>query len=150
MQVSNLLLGKSAIIADGTDPDFAPEDFSRRLHEMGVAQPNPTYSPSSTVNVQNRQRNQGGFMRVTKSNTILSVLEARQALQKQADDDFESLSCSERQPKRFADMRTLIDAMKMRDIGIANSDIETRLALRAGSIEKLGRRGLLSHLSKSV
>lgn len=49
------------------------------------------------------------------------------------------------QGRRFMDMRTLIDAIRMLDQGMSRTDIETRLNLKKGLLDKLGRPGILSH-----
>lgn len=119
---------------------------------MGVVQPNPTFSPSSTAQTFPQQvANDASSPRYpsVKHNATLSVLEARQYLQQQANDDFASLSRPGKHTKRFIDMRTLIDAMRLRDRGIAHTTIEERLNLQPGAVKKLGRHGVLSHKTRN-
>ncbi|KPM37441.1 hypothetical protein AK830_g9139 [Neonectria ditissima] len=137
-----------AIRADGVDPDFVPGDFSRRLHQMGMADPNPTYSSSSTASHNlGPQTPQGPTFAPSRSNPTLTALEARQRLQREAEEDFESMGRANTQGRRFLDMRTMVDAMKLRGHGLADRDIEARLRMRPGLLEKLGRQGVFAHVS---
>uniref|UniRef100_A0A0B7K345 Helix-turn-helix domain-containing protein n=1 Tax=Bionectria ochroleuca TaxID=29856 RepID=A0A0B7K345_BIOOC len=115
------------------DPDAAPGDFSARLHQMGV--PNgptaplaPRFAPST-------------------SNTTLSALDARRRLQKLAEAELDPMQRSGLQGRRFVDMRTLIDAIRMRDSGVPLAGIEERLGLEPGLLGKLSGPEVLSHVS---
>lgn len=134
------------------DPDFTPQGFSNRLHQMGIVDPSPTYSPSSTAGPQ-----QGGKPQVAgapvfpsaKQNTTLSVLEARSRLQQLADEDTEAFSrVGNKAQRRFADMRTLVDAIQLQDRGMAAAEVERKLGLKAGLLGKFGERGVLTHLTR--
>ncbi|KAF7551311.1 hypothetical protein G7Z17_g5092 [Cylindrodendrum hubeiense] len=137
-----------AIRADSMDPDFAPGDFSRRLHSMGIADPNPTYSPSSTAAYNlGPQNNMRAAFPPSLFNPTLSALAARQRFQQEAEQDFESMGRANTQGRRFLDMRTMVDAMKLRGHGVADKDIEAKLRIRPGLLERLGPQGVLSHVT---
>lgn len=51
------------------------------------------------------------------------------------------------QGRRFVDMRTLIDAIRMRDSGVPLAGIEERLGLERGLLGKLSGPEVLSHVS---
>ncbi|POR32843.1 Uncharacterized protein TPAR_06957 [Tolypocladium paradoxum] len=142
-----------AIRADAMDPDFASGGFSQRLHQMGIVQPNPTFSPSSTAAPQASttapQAPAAPIFPSARNNTTLSVLEARRALQKRADEDVENMGRAGSQGRRFLDMRAALDAMQMRDGGVPPSDIEQRLRLEPGIMDRLGRHQVLTHVSTS-
>ncbi|EFZ03506.2 hypothetical protein X797_006837 [Metarhizium robertsii] len=136
--------------ADGNDPDFASADFSQRLHEMGMVQPNVTSSPSSTPKNDVRKVASDPSMiqyPPNKQNATLSVLEARRHLQQQANDDIAKTGLHGRQYKRFVDTRILINTIKLRDQGIPYAEIEERHCLEPGTVKKLGRHGVFSHVS---
>ncbi|OAA62069.1 hypothetical protein SPI_04928 [Niveomyces insectorum RCEF 264] len=99
-----------AIRADGGDPDglgFPGAAFSDRLRQMGIVQPHPTFSPSSTApddaqlmqqveTLQEQQPQHGrqqqpprpsSFPARPAANTTLSVLAARRRIQDQAEEE---------------------------------------------------------------
>ncbi|KAF7563257.1 hypothetical protein G7046_g874 [Stylonectria norvegica] len=138
-----------AVRADAMDPDSVTGDFSRRLHQMGIAQPNPTYSPSSTAS-----SHLGPHAPIAPSsfpsargNRTLSALDARQRLQQEADNDLEAIGRTGAQGRRFLDMRTVVDAIKLRDHGQSPREIEIKLRIQPGLLDKLGRQGILSHVT---
>ncbi|KAH7321403.1 hypothetical protein B0I35DRAFT_477886 [Stachybotrys elegans] len=116
--------------------------FSQRLQTMGVVQPNPTFSPSSTVMSHSADAQPTplapNFPSI-RSNPTLSVLEARRMLQQQADMELESMAQRPDLGRRFLDMRTVMEAMQMREHGLSDADIETKLKIRPGLISKLGK-----------
>lgn len=143
-----------AIRTDGMDPDFAMDqlpsgDFARRLQQMGVAQPNPTYSASSTATpMQEHQETPTGPLYPSAiHNVTLSALEARRAVQQQADEDFEAMGRASSQGRRFIDMRTLVDAMQLLSQGRSPIEVEKKLQLQPGLLSKLGRADVLTHIS---
>ncbi|KAF4472657.1 hypothetical protein FALBO_441 [Fusarium albosuccineum] len=136
-----------AVRADSMDPDFPTGDFSRRLQQMGIAQPNPTYSPSSTAASQlGPKAPRGPSFAPSRSNPTLTALEARQRLQEEAEEDFAAIGRGV-QGRRFLDMRTVVDAMKLRDRGVADEEIESRLRIQPGLLARLGRQGTFSHVT---
>lgn len=104
---------------------------------MGVAKLNTMdYSPSSNVSVRSFPSSQ--------FNATLSVLEARKTLQQLANDDVLESGRSERDVKRFADMRMAIDALRMRDRGWSDGVIEQRLNLEPGAMKRIGSVRIIS------
>ncbi|KAL7939219.1 hypothetical protein V8C35DRAFT_275073 [Trichoderma chlorosporum] len=138
-----------AIRADAADPDFAPADFSRRLHQMGIVQPNPTLSHSSTassnLSPESLDVPPGPLFPPAKQNTTLSVLEARRRLERIAAEDLENMG-RDGGRRRQADMRTILDAVQLLNDGIPVVDIEKRLRLTPGLLSKLGPAGVLTHI----
>ncbi|KFA72477.1 hypothetical protein S40288_08605 [Stachybotrys chartarum IBT 40288] len=135
---------------DGLDPSDVTGDFSRRLQQMGVVQPNPTYSPSSTAGTHGDAAPPtplGPMFPSASNNTTLSVLEARQRLQRAAEEELEAGGQSSSQSRRFVDMRTLVDAMQLRHRGMSSADIERKLRMRPGLLHNIGNRNLISHIS---
>ncbi|KFH41052.1 hypothetical protein ACRE_082360 [Hapsidospora chrysogenum ATCC 11550] len=144
------------IRADSMDPDAVTGNFSQRLQQMGVVQPNPTYSPSSTAMphqnpaaLGRRSGSAGPAFAPTRSNPTLSALEARRRLQQEAEAEFEALGTGKPGGRRFVDMRTLVDAMTLLNRGTPQEEIEKRLNLENGLLERLGKPGTLSHESTS-
>ncbi|KAM4058013.1 hypothetical protein HRG_011032 [Hirsutella rhossiliensis] len=137
-----------AAIAIRTDADFVSGDFSRRLHSMGIVQPNPTFSPSSqAASPPSPSAATAPLFPAASNNATLSVLEARRLLEQQAAEDLEKLGRRDSPGRRFLDMRTMVDAVEMRYRGTPNSVIERRLGLECGIMDKLGPLSILSHLS---
>ncbi|KAL7954902.1 hypothetical protein V8C34DRAFT_260251 [Trichoderma compactum] len=138
-----------AVRADATDPDFAPADFSRRLHQMGIVQPNPTLSNSSTakpnLSPESLDVPPGPLFPPAKRNTTLSVLEARRRLEQMAAEDLENMGREEGR-RRQADMRTIVDAVRLLNNGFPLADVEKRLRLSPGLLSKLGPAGVLTHI----
>ncbi|KAJ4003048.1 hypothetical protein NW752_012290 [Fusarium irregulare] len=135
----------NTIRTDAQDPDFPTGDFSRRLHQMGIADSNPTYSPSSTAATPlGSSAVPGPHFAPTRTNPTLVALGARDRLQDEAEEDFANMG---RGGRRFLDMRTLVDAMKFRDRGIPEKDIEARLRIQPGLLSKLGQEKTFSHVS---
>ncbi|KAM0418704.1 hypothetical protein ACHAPT_012403 [Fusarium lateritium] len=135
-----------ALRADAMDPDFPTGDFSRRLQQMGIAEPNPTYSPSSTASSRLGPQAPGPSFAPSRSNPTLAALDARQRLQEEAEEDFAAIGRGV-EGRRFLDMRTVVDAMKLRDRGVADREIESRLRIQPGLLGKLGQQGILSHVT---
>ncbi|GFP59949.1 hypothetical protein ACSS6W_005186 [Trichoderma asperelloides] len=138
-----------AIRADAMDPDFAPGDFSKRLHQMGIVNPNPTFSPSSTAapnfSPESLAVPPGPLFPPAKQNTTLSALEARRRLERIADEDLEIMG-REGGRRRLADMRTILDAVQLLNHGTPVADIEKRLRVTPGFLNKLGPAGVLTHI----
>ena len=139
-----LMRTTTVIVADGADPDFTPGDFSKRLHDMGIAQPKPTYSPSSIASRVTRHQATNSQTQGAKkgenntNNTILSVLEARQRIQQTATEELHAEGVAADQLKRFVTMKDLTTAIRLRNQGTTPEAIESRLRLQKGTIERLG------------
>ncbi|KAK6949426.1 hypothetical protein Daesc_009503 [Daldinia eschscholtzii] len=133
-----------AIKADGVDPDpnpFTNAAFSQRLKQMGVATPNPTLSNSSTAAPYPGAPDQGPQSHLYPSpaqNQTLSALEARQRLQERATAEFENA----RQGREFLDVGTLRQALVLQARGTPPAEIERRLRLKSGVVDRLGPKGV--------
>ncbi|KAF3057380.1 hypothetical protein GL218_06272 [Daldinia childiae] len=133
-----------AIKADSIDPDpnpFTNAAFSQRLKQMGVATPNPTLSNSSTASPYPGSPDQGPRSHIFPSpaqNPTLSALEARQRLEERATLEFENV----RQGREFLDVGTLKQALVLQARGTPAADIERRLRLKSGVVNRLGPRGV--------
>ncbi|KAI0149904.1 hypothetical protein F4776DRAFT_659798 [Hypoxylon sp. NC0597] len=132
------------IRADGADPDPNPMTnpaFSQRLKQMGVATPNPTMSNSSTASpypVFPDQGPQGSNFPSPSQNATLSALESRQRLQEAAELEFERPG----QGKEFLDVGTLKQILVMQARDTPAPDIEKRLRLKSGVVDRLGPKGV--------
>ena len=137
-----------AIRADSLDPDFhASPAFSSRLRQMGVAQPNPTFSSSSTAAPSAFEtQNTPGPSYPSSSNTTLSVLEARRKRQYEATAEFDRTGRSTDQGREFLDVGTIRDILMLRDQGIDAAAIESKFNLKTGVVKRLGPMGVVSAL----
>ncbi|KAL2258498.1 hypothetical protein VTK26DRAFT_8173 [Humicola hyalothermophila] len=145
-----------AIRADSVDPnrpDFITPEFAERLHKMGIVQPNPTYSPSSTASPFSgdasgirQSLSKPQFPPATK-NTTLGALEARRRIEAQANEELEHMGKSTDQGKQFLDITTIKQILVLRDRGVSAADIESRLRLRPGVVARLGPKGIVSAAS---
>ncbi|KAK1767098.1 hypothetical protein QBC33DRAFT_559226 [Phialemonium atrogriseum] len=147
-----------AIRADSINPGATPDSdygaspaFSARLRRMGVAQPNPTFSPSSTAASSSpppppppsssSHPGPGSFPPAAE-NATLGVLESRRRLQESADREFLS-GGGGREGREFLDVGTIRDALVLRQRGVAAGDIEARLGLRRGVVGRFGAPGVV-------
>ncbi len=120
--------------------------FSSRLKQMGIAQANPTFSPSSAFSPDppGAQPASGPRYPSSASNATLSVLEARRELEEKADEEFGNMGRSTDKGREFLDAATIRDILVLRDRGIDTIAIEARLHLKPGVVKRLGPRGLVS------
>ncbi|KAK4194019.1 hypothetical protein QBC40DRAFT_270416 [Triangularia verruculosa] len=124
--------------------DYPTTDFASRLKQMGVAQPNPTYSPSSTasplVDASGiSQSISGPLFPSAKNNPTLGALEARRRLEEKAKVEMEDWGKSSHQGKEFLDIGTIKKIFVLRDQGESEHVIEERLGLKKGVVGRLGR-----------
>ncbi|KAK4218273.1 hypothetical protein QBC37DRAFT_395959 [Rhypophila decipiens] len=136
-----------------TDDAPPSQDFANRLQKMGIAQPNPIFSPSSTANVTPSSRNADVVMNprdfaapqfpAASNNVTLGVLEARRALEQRATQEFDRMGKPGYQGREFLDIMTIRNILVMRQRGDSPSDIETRLRLKPGLVARLGRAGIV-------
>lgn len=121
-------------------------DLARRLRKIGVVQPNPTYSHSSTAttspsepNSQLRQtENSGPIFPAASQNAVLSALEARRRVQLEAEEEFENLGLSSSQGRKFLHAGMIRDILVMRERGASEEAIENRFNLKRGVVRRLG------------
>lgn len=149
---------------DASDPDLA---LNERMRQFGPVQPNPTFSNSSTFN-QSQAGQQatnsaplsagGGFVPSESSpsqsifpnpasNPAVILLEARQKLARQAEEEFEDVGRlgKGKKGRQFLDVVTIRQVLRLRDqLGRSDNEIEENLGLQAGLVSRLGRKGIVS------
>lgn len=138
-------LTRSVVDLDATDPNFA-----KLLRQLGAVQPSPTYSPSSRFNAKDktqvtaRQHNrQETVFPDPRNNPAVVLLRVRQSIQEAADAEFLQTGKSGHQGRRYLDVGTIRQALVLRDQGIKAADIEARLDLKKGVLDRLGRPGIV-------
>ena len=137
----------SAIRADSIDPDASMNAaFSNRLKQMGIVQPNPTFSPSSTADAgpSMSQSIPGPSYPSVASNTTLSVLEARRRLQDEADSEFAQTGGAADRGREFLDVGTIRNVLVLRAKGMDPAEIESRLRLKPDVVKRLGPAGVVA------
>ncbi|KAH6634198.1 hypothetical protein B0J18DRAFT_11395 [Chaetomium sp. MPI-SDFR-AT-0129] len=146
-----------AILADSIDPN-RPEfsaDFANRLQQMGIVQPNPTYSPSSIASpfpaAFTRRQNQAQQTSPQtpqfpspSSNTTLGALEVRRALEARAKQELERMGKPGDEGREFLDIGTVEQVILLRQNGTPAKDIEARLRLKPGLVARLGVQGVVT------
>ncbi|GAB7358326.1 hypothetical protein MBLNU230_g2398t1 [Neophaeotheca triangularis] len=135
-----------AINLDASDPDFA-----RSLRSLGPVQPNPTMSPTSAfqhpgnTNRNATQSQRSSIFPDPRQNPAVAVLESRAQLQAQADEEGERYGKSGFEGREFLDVFTIRQIMVLRDgKGESGEQIERRLGLKRGTVERLGPRGVVA------
>jgi len=117
---------------------------------MGVAQPNPTFSPSSTAGLFSDAMSSTPSslgkpqFPPTSSNTTLSVLKARRQLQVRAEQQFAEMGRLESEGREFLDVSTIRKILYLRQRGDTSADIESELRLKPGVVARLGALGVVS------
>lgn len=159
VELNQELIWHTAIRADGRNPDPNPlqdQAFSSRLRKMGVATPNPTFSNSSTFNPNSpppsssspshqQQPSSNPRYPAASSNATLGALEARRQIQERAQVETENPGS----PREFVDAGTLRQVLNLRIRGAPAAEIERRLRLKSGVVERLGRPGVIVPLAGS-
>ncbi|KAK3899201.1 hypothetical protein C8A05DRAFT_18331 [Staphylotrichum tortipilum] len=136
-----------AIRADSMDPDLPMSaDFADRLRQMGIAQPNPTYSPSSIASPFPdasgiKQSLSTPRFPSSSSNATLSVLEVRRRLETRARAELDNTGKSTDKGREFLDIGTIKQILVLQQGGASPTDIEARLRLKAGVVARLGPAG---------
>ncbi|KAK4242697.1 hypothetical protein C8A03DRAFT_29127 [Achaetomium macrosporum] len=144
-----------AIRADSMDPgrpDFIGPEYAERLRQMGIAQPNPTYSPSSIASPFPdasgiKQSLATPRFPSSANNATLGVLEARRRLEARAKHELENTGKSTDQGREFLDIGTVKQILVLRQRGESASNIESRLGLKPGIVARLGPEGLVAPAS---
>lgn len=112
----------------------------------------PTLSHSSTFNQAHGQPHasngmQGVFPSPTGSrgrpNPAVSLLAAREKLATEAEQEFSNAGRKGAPGRRFLDVLTLRQVLQMRDQGVGSAEIEERLGLRRGVVDRLGGKNVV-------
>jgi hypothetical protein len=144
----------AAIRADSTNPnspEFSPE-FANRLHQMGIVQPNPTFSPSSIASPLPdasgiRQSLSTPRFPSSSNNATLGVLEIRRQLEARARQELDNMGKSTDKGKEFLDIGTIKKILVLRQEGVSATDTEARLGLKPGVVARLGPQGIVAPAS---
>lgn len=141
----------SSPLENGLQPGLA-----ERLRQIGVVQPNPTYSPSSTASPTTSSPHEsygsggigtaGPIFPSPSNNAVLGALEARERLSREAEEEFESLGLSGGRGRRFLTSGMIRDVLVMRERGARDEEIEHRFNLRPGMVRRLGPRDMVQTL----
>jgi 3-deoxy-7-phosphoheptulonate synthase len=152
-QHSALIPNLPAINLDAEDPAFAAQ-----LRSLGAVQPNPHFSPTSTSPLD-PQRNTSttgpsnpsppypsstspfppSAFPDPRTNPALMVLQARQTLQEEAEEEFLNVGRKGFPGRRFVDVSTVRQALLLRQKGEKEEDVERKLGLRKGRLTVLGK-----------
>lgn len=134
-----------AIDLDARDPAFAS-----RLSSLGAVQPNPHYSPTSTSSFD-PQRNLSSTLPSDmmnappqsafpdpRDNPVLRVLQARQAIQDEAEEEIGNVGRRGFQGRKYVDAGVIQLALMRRQHGEPDPSIEEALGIRKGRLGVLG------------
>ncbi|KAJ5632472.1 hypothetical protein N7490_008811 [Penicillium lividum] len=128
----------NAIDLDGRDPDFAAS-----LRTIGPVDPSGNFSHPNPFN-----RGTAQTVFPTASNPALLVITARQRITKAAQEESIAVGNGDFTGRQFLDSFTISQALAMRDQqGLSSREVERTLRLKSGTIEKLGRSGIVSRAS---
>ncbi|KAE9969481.1 hypothetical protein EG328_006844 [Venturia inaequalis] len=145
---------------DASDPVYASN-----LRNLGVVDSNPFHSNSSIHN-SSKHHHIPDFAPPTNSRTpaydnnspfpypsaanmnpasnpALRILQARGQLQDQADKEFENVGRRTFQGRQFLDVTMVSQVLLARRSGASDQEIEKRMGLRAGVVERLGKHGVV-------
>lgn len=130
---------------DASDPDLQTDPtFAQRLRQMGVATPNPTLSNSSTAVPSSFSASPlRPQFPAPSANTTLGVLEARRQIQER----FELQTQNPAVAREFLDVGVVKQVLGMRERGAEAADIEKRLRLQPGLVERVGARRVVSPMT---
>jgi hypothetical protein len=138
--------GVSAIELDARDPAFAS-----RLSSLGAVQPNPHYSPTSTSQFdpqRNRSTNEPSDMMQAppasafpdpRNNPVLRVLEARQRISDDAEDELRNIGRKSFAGRTYLDAGLITLALMRQARGEPTSRIEQAMGIKKGRLGALGR-----------
>ncbi|KAJ4286307.1 Aromatic/aminoadipate aminotransferase 1 [Kalmusia sp. IMI 367209] len=141
-----------AIDLDARDPAFAS-----RLSSMGVVQPNPHYSPSSTSSFDPQRHTSSEFpsdmmtelpqsaFPDPRDNPVLRLLEARQRIQEEADQELENVGRRDFQGRKYVDAGVITLALMRRQRGEPEARIEEALGIKRGRLSAL-KEGIVSSI----
>ena len=146
LTVNNTLVG---VEFDASDPDLG---LAARLSQLGPVVPNPTQSNSSTFNhskssVQFQPSASTPSQSVfpnERQNPAVSLLTARYRLAEEAELEFSNTGRKGSEGRQFLDVVTIRQILVLREEeGLGSGEIERRLGLRKGVVDRLGKRGLV-------
>ncbi|OAG10490.1 uncharacterized protein CC84DRAFT_1184511 [Paraphaeosphaeria sporulosa] len=142
-----------AIDLDARDPGLAS-----RLSTIGAVQPNPHFSPSSTSSFD-PQRNSSttqpsdsyGMMAELPqsafpdpgSNPALRILDARQRIQQEAEQELENVGRKSFKGRKYLDASTIALALMRRQRGEPDARIEEALSIKKGRLSAL-KKGMVT------
>ena len=138
---------KIAIDLDSSDPDL---DLNARARKLGPVVPNPTLSNSSTFNQAHGHLHQSSASqtvfpsRTAAQNPAVRLLEARERLAAEAEEEFANVGKKGAAGRKFMDVYTIRQVLQMREKGISSQEIEGKLGLRKGTVGVLGGKGVVS------
>ncbi|RKU48321.1 hypothetical protein DL546_008231 [Coniochaeta pulveracea] len=140
--------------SDTVATEFLTPTFADRLKKMGVAQPNPTFSPSSRAVHSPQQASTNSSSSPFQSpddysaprptypssrdNQTLSVLEARRRITERAEAELENIGKRNAEGREFVDIATIRRALLLRQGGVKEEEIEDRFGLKRGTVRRLG------------
>ncbi|QSZ30828.1 hypothetical protein DSL72_000386 [Monilinia vaccinii-corymbosi] len=135
---------------DASDPDIG---LNSRLRELGPVTPSPTLSNSSTFNQVSARdpiTSSGNFVpsastpsqsiHPTANNPAVSLLTARYRIAEEAEKEFENIGRKGFQGRKYLDVATIRTVLVYRSEGMSYAEIERRLELKSGTVNRLGGR----------
>ena len=135
-----------AINLDASDPQFAAS-----LRSLGPVTPSSTHtnsphispSPSTSSPLQSSSSSQQIFPNPSQ-NPAIQVLTARENLAKAADAEFARVRYEGGGARKFLDVMTIRQILMLRDEKrMGGAEIDMKLELAAGTVQRLGRRGVV-------
>lgn len=136
----------AAVELDARDPAFAS-----RLSSLGAVQPNPHYSPTSTSQFdpqRNHSTNEPSDMMQAppasafpdpRNNPVLRVLEARQRISDQAEDELRDVGRRSFAGRTYVDAGVITLALMRQARGEPDARIEQALGIKKGRLSVLGK-----------
>ncbi|PSN70466.1 hypothetical protein BS50DRAFT_632345 [Corynespora cassiicola Philippines] len=133
-----------AIDLDARDPAFAS-----RLNTMGAVEPNPHFSPTSTSAFDPQRNTSSSFPSDMMSappqsafpdprdNPVLRVLEARQRIQEEAEEELTQVGRRGFQGRKYLDAGLIQLALMRRARGEADQKIEDAMGIKRGRLGTL-------------
>jgi hypothetical protein len=136
----------TSLESNAPDAEAATNSFSKRLHDMGIVDPNPTFSLSSTVAFNPDMRVPRGVSRVARpgSNHTLAALERRRELQRLAEAEVASVGQKGYAGREFLDIGTIARVLALLQAGEGALSIEKQLKLKSGVVDRLRSRGTIA------
>jgi hypothetical protein len=143
----SVLIPTIAVLQDARDPAFAS-----RLSSLGAVQPNPHYSPSSASQFDPRRNTSPHLPSDTmmqsppqsafpdpRNNPVLRVLEARQRIADEAEDELRDVGRRGFAGRTYADAGVIQLALMRQSRGEPDARIENGLGIKKGRLSVLGR-----------